>query len=515
MNARRTGPPSLPPRTPAGARRAVTLALLGLAGACALGRGVEIIPAGELPQAGGAPSIAEIVDLGGIDAPANGELRPGRSDGVATIGELLWIRGRHMGRQPTVLVGGRPAAVLSRTEDGGILVRVPVRTPAGPQPVVVTQEHGRAERPITVRRYAALLPPEGGRVAWVELGPDGPAAAGSTIIPGARFLQLSAEGRAAYVLEADSGVLHVVEMPAPTLPQVTDKVNLGKRRVLAFAAAPAAHRVAVVGEGEVLFLDTSSPLRPVRRGPWRLPAAVRTGRVVRADLSPDGKRLALALAEGNRLLILDADRLSSPGDPVVGQLALLPDVRVPALVDLAFSHDAQTLWVLSGDTDDSRPVGPQPTQVHAVRLRSESAGKLALELARTVALPEAADPVRVNAGRALPLASGAAIRLPPEKATVYVSAVARQETRPAVFVVGAEDSAATLGASPAIAKIGGVDLTPDGRWLLGAALGGDGSFTLLALPADARPGPSHTLALVPATGLGGPASGRSEVEVQP
>ena len=57
-------------------------------------------------------------------------MRPHASDGSAVIGETLWIRGRQFGRQPTVTLGGKVAAVVSRTGDGGILVRVPVGTPA-------------------------------------------------------------------------------------------------------------------------------------------------------------------------------------------------------------------------------------------------------------------------------------------------------------------------------------------------------------------------------------------------
>ena len=111
------------------------------------------------------------------------------------IGETLWIRGRSFGRQPTVLVGGRPAAVLGRTRDGGIVVRVPPATPSGSEPVVVSNEVGKGERPIAVRRYAAVLAPGSGQVGWAEVGADGPIAAGRASVPGARFMALS-PGRA-------------------------------------------------------------------------------------------------------------------------------------------------------------------------------------------------------------------------------------------------------------------------------------------------------------------------------
>ena len=98
----------------------------------------------DLDEAAGRPRIDEIRDIGGSDIPAVGVLRLASSDGSAVIGETLWIRGSNFGRQPTVSLGGKAVTVVSRTGDGGILVRVPVGTPAGRQSLVVSQEDGRA-----------------------------------------------------------------------------------------------------------------------------------------------------------------------------------------------------------------------------------------------------------------------------------------------------------------------------------------------------------------------------------
>ena len=169
-------------------------------------------------------------------------------DGVAVIGETLWIRGRAFGRQPAVTVGGRPAAVLARTRDGGIVVRVPPATPSGSQPVVVSNEVGRGERPIAVRRYAAVLAPGAGEIGWAELGADGPIAAGATAVRGARWLALSSDGRAAYLAEASRSIVHVVEMPAPGGPKVVYRLDLGNEPIVALAAAGRAPVLAVVRE---------------------------------------------------------------------------------------------------------------------------------------------------------------------------------------------------------------------------------------------------------------------------
>jgi hypothetical protein len=58
-----------------------------------------------------------------------------------------------------------------------------------------------------------------------------------------------------------------------------------------------------------------------------------------------------------------------------------------------------------------------------------------------VVLPDVAAPVAVGTGRSLALTSGSAVRLPPEKVTVFVSGRERGSQRPAIFALDAEDHA--------------------------------------------------------------------------
>jgi hypothetical protein len=172
------------------------------------------------------------------------------------------------------------------------------------------------------------------------------------------------------------------------------------------------------------------------------------------------------------------------------------------LADVAFSPLGDTLWIAAGDTPQSRASGPQPTQVFAARVERPGAGQgaaVTLRLARTVAIPEGASPARVAAGRTQPLASGSAIRLPPERTTVFVSAETRAtdagaSTLGVVFRIGAEDAAATMLSEPG--RFGQPDLSPDGRWLLAPLVAPDGSVRLFAARADARPGVSQSIPML-------------------
>jgi hypothetical protein len=470
----------------------------------------------ELSEASGAPRITAIRDLGGRDVPLNGDLRPGPGDGVAVIGEVLWILGKGFGRQPTVDVAGRPTPVLSRTADGGILVRVPPGTPAGAQAVGVSQEHGRGEHRLEIRRYAGVIAAEGS-ISWLSVGPDGPDVAradATTAVPLARSVRFSADGRAAYVL-AGGGTIAVVEVPAAGGPRLVGSIDVGGAAsgTVDLLAAPHAHRLVAWRGQDAVVIDTSRPLRPEAGRPRPLPPAVLKGGIREAALSPDGRLIAVAVAERNRVVLLRATRLEASQAAIAGDLALEPDVRAAILADVAFAPDGETLWVTSGETADSKALGPQPTRLYAIRLRREGQTDVRMELARTVTLTEAAPPVALLTGRTLPTASGAAIRLPPEQATVYLATTSSGGARRAgLLAVGAEDRATELFAVDGEATIAAADTEPNGRWLLGAVLrrGPGHSLGLVTARVDGRPG-------VPRThDLGRSAAGAStDLRIQP
>ena len=159
------------------------------------------------------------------------------------------------------------------------------------------------------------------------------------------------------------------------------------------------------------------------------------------ELSPDGKLLALLVGESNRLVAIDV--AEPPASSVVTAIDLLPEQKLPLVRDLAFSSDGETLWVVSGDNENSLPA-LQPTRLTAVRILpkdrpSETASPGAPATAtrpqaprrhehlvsvwRTQSVPGAAAPLRVAVARGQPLASGTTIRTPPETAAVFVTSL--------------------------------------------------------------------------------------------
>jgi hypothetical protein len=244
----------------------------------------------------------------------------------------------------------------------------------------------------------------------------------------------------------DGDYLVAIDLCAPGGPRLAGDKKLSHHGAL-LSAAMDAPIAAVVGDGEITIVSTRDARMPALFEPMDLPMGAKAPRAI--ELSPDGKLLALLVGDGNRLIALDVS--SPPASPVVTAVDLLPDQKLPLVRDLAFASDGETLWIVSGDNDKSLPA-LQPTRLTAVRIlpldkaaaeksaaaatamaataataepAKPEAGKVGriLSVWRTQSVPGAAAPLRVAIARGQPLASGTTIRMPPEKAAVFVTSL--------------------------------------------------------------------------------------------
>jgi len=489
--------------------------LLAAAGAgCATVPPGQIVQTRDLPESTDEPRIESVVDLGGRDVPAEGSLGVVSPDGVIAVGETLWIRGSNFGRQPTIKVGGRSAQVLSRTADGGILVRVPTGTITGSQRLEISTQAGVGSFEIQIRRYAVVLPADGGRLGWIEFSRDSVHPVGVTVRPASRFLALSSDGRAAYVAGAQDGMLDVIDLAAgPKGVQPSYSIELGKGVVQAMQTPVSDPSLIVLRAHDIQIIDTRSALRPARRAPQTLPKEFEGQTIVSAAVSPDGSVMAVGVAERNRILFVDLTALKSGRSELLGELAVDADAHVPTLVDLLFSPGGETLWVLSGEISAAPDTGPRPTRVHAIRVTRVGAG-IDLSLARSVDIPQAAEPRRITTSRSSPLQSGAAIRVPPELVTVFVSARVRDEQGHALFSLGSDGVATEIASVPGTIEAAFVE--PEGRWVLATFVGADGGVRLIMARADGRRGDSDSFTVLPPPGKVIPTDGgRLDLSTQP
>ena len=405
-------------------------------------------------------------------------------DGVAVIGETLWIRGRSFGRQPAVTVGGRPAAVLGRTRDGGIVVRVPPATPSGSQPVVVSNEVGRGERPIAVRRYAAVLAPGAGEIGWAELGADGPIAAGATAV-------------------ARRALAGAVVRRARRLPRRGDAIDRRRRRDAGAGRAegrlPAGSRQRAdrraggrrrarrcwrsCARTTCVLLDTTSPLRPARSAPRALPPEI--ARRARRRRRPVARRQAAGGRHRRRATAsrcsISVPRGRAAAGRRAGDRARRPRERAGRRRVLARGrhavgavgrHAAQPR-----ESDRSRPScarcgwarSPREPDASSRSRASSTIGGGARSGAhrrrpRAAAGQRRGDPpaARARDGVLRRRRQTAARRQPATSRAATPAATAPDEA--AVFRVGAEDAATV--AIAAVGRLGMPDLSFDGRWLL-------------------------------------------------
>src|SRR6478736_7712333 len=72
------------------------------------------------------PKLERVVDMGGLDLPASGELSEEESDEVVTPGEWIALLGSGLGSPGGVVrIGTREVPIQGFTDQGGLLVRVP------------------------------------------------------------------------------------------------------------------------------------------------------------------------------------------------------------------------------------------------------------------------------------------------------------------------------------------------------------------------------------------------------
>ena len=341
------------------------LCLVGLLiSSCAPPDPRKIVGSMDLDPPSGQPKISTVTDLGSVPLIMNRPLGQDKSDGVAVVGELLVIRGKNFGRQPTVSFGTKPMTVLARTAEGGIVVRAPHDSTPGAHNVTVTNERGSSSFPMTLKRYGLAVVPGLPGILVLDVGVGKVTPVGKPLLataPG--FVELHKDGSVAYATTGSKNPnLLVIDLAAAGGPKVLAQRGLGDWKVLGLAVAADAKTLAVVHEKAILIFDLDDPRDPLRFNPARLPSGVAKAGVADVKLSPDGKTLAILVEEGNALVLFDVSDPNQVRNTAF--LPLLPDAKESLVRSLHFSFEpasaiSQVLWVSTGDTPKSQTVGKQ------------------------------------------------------------------------------------------------------------------------------------------------------------
>ncbi|HWM89035.1 MAG TPA: IPT/TIG domain-containing protein [Kofleriaceae bacterium] len=351
----------------------------------------------QLPRGAEEPKISRVTDLGDVRTlPRSGVMPTPDSDDRFALGELIFIEGSNFGRLPAVRIGGESVRILARTNDGGIVCRIPGRIDSGTIEIVVSHEAGRDATSIGVERNAVLVDRSNGKVHFLVLGRGSESDVRGTIrVPGAFDARISPDGQAAYVVSnpagsAQTAAVHVIALTSAGGPRQLRALHLDLPQVSAFGVAEKARLGAVVGRGRMVLLDLRKPLQPRALPPFPL--------VVEAHalaIHPEGRKIALLSPRDNILTTVDVASRNMPR--VEAAVDLVPGDRDPMAVDVEFAPGG-AVWALLGDGPSVSDGGARPTRLAKV---SWETGRPRLE--RTVELLEATGaPVALALGRRIP-----------------------------------------------------------------------------------------------------------------
>ena len=209
-------------------------------------------------------------------------------------------------------------------------------------------------------------------------------------------------------------------------------------------------------------------------------------------LSPDGRFLALALRNENRVVLLS---LAGEETRVVSTVVLNDGARASDPFDIAFGVQGHTLWVLSGALPGQEELGPQPTRIAAFAVKTIG-DEATLSVASTLDLV-AGPPRALGVSRSQPLPSGAAIRRPPAVVQVLVAAAGQGVNAPQSSLL----SLGSQGPAPLATMEGRVTdllIEPLGHFAFACVIHSAGTAKLAWLRADSRDAQTETTTLWPA-----------------
>ena len=308
----------------------------------------------DLAAPDGKPSISKVEDIGAVSILKGRPLKSGGSDGVAVPGELLVIRGENLGRLPGVAFGRKAVDILARLEDGGVVIRVPKGVEPGPTVISVTTRQGTGTKKIEVRRYGLASVVGLETTSVLHVGARGVKVAGDKLALGkVTGMATHEHGAVAYVASA-SGKLATIDFAAKGGPRVVGRQEIPKAGVRALAVASHAHRMVTLGRSTLTLWDTENPKAPTAWDPVTIPKELLGKRVLDVALSPDGKTLALLLADLNGFVLADvtdaaAVRWGKPQGIHAGEdRPLLVRQLLFLHEDVSQTASEQSLWVLSG-----------------------------------------------------------------------------------------------------------------------------------------------------------------------
>jgi hypothetical protein len=328
----------------------------------------------DLPESSEKPSITIIHDYGSYTLPSMGKISAIKGDNSFVIGEILLIRGKNFGRLPTVTVAKKATPILLRLQDGAIIVRVPNGIAAGNQKVIVATESGITFKEIAIKRFALASVPGAKKTIlldgynWKKIS--------SYSMGKVEGFKFSSKSPTAYILSSTKKGLTLLTMDLSKipLPKLVDKKIIGKGNLLGFGYSSSKDVLVVITDKGITGFSLSHPLFPIAHSLQKWPKGTIPSKMIKGDLSPDGKTVVVLTKTDNSVALFDIQVLDNlKKGPVV---PILPESKVPLLKTLGFKKEKsdQTLYVVTGDTPESLKIGYHTMNMVEINLKSAQDG---------------------------------------------------------------------------------------------------------------------------------------------
>ncbi|MBN2725339.1 MAG: hypothetical protein JXR95_14840 [Deltaproteobacteria bacterium] len=352
-----------------------TFAVIMAVAGCAKPNPWKITPTMDLDDPSGSPSISKVIDGGSRHIPWTGITKPFTSDGVFTTGESMIVRGTNFGRLPTVSVCDKPAEIKGRTQDGGIITRIPVGITPGNCEVVVATEKGTSGKKIKVSRYSAISIPGENSFAVMDYNgnqeisrfSEGDAKA-LIFSPSSPFLYAAVENNCK--AEKCTNNLITVELSTGSKPSIKSREKLPGGKIISLGYSKISKTLTAVCTGGIQIFSTKIPESPVGYSVQKWPESIVIADILKASVSPDGKTVAILQKGKNSAFLIDVQvpDFIRPAGPTV----LLQNEKAALLKNIFSYSDGSSsyLTALSGDTSASLVVGYHPSDMITAQIKS-------------------------------------------------------------------------------------------------------------------------------------------------
>lgn len=365
------------------------------------------------------PQIMQLIDLGSLSIPDQGELNTTESDGVFIAGEWAAVAGTGLNTDKTRLyLDGKEAPVRGGIRGGGLIFRLPRDVKfRHTYTVRVETPRGAAESKLQVSNLLVMADATENRLVFWKTSSE------KKLFFEKQELSLPCADAGPYAIAQIGGILYATargtkqEGPSPYQLQTMHLGAKGGPREVsttgyqakdkAVSLVPTASHLFMLTASEVVVFSLADPARPKLIAHQDLPLPTKHATYRDLILLGDGTKAVVLEQENNQVYLIDLANPAVPG--VTGPFAVVPAAQSSYSVGLAPDRgNPNAFWLLTGvNTQQLRerfqalwhdkPSDQTPTRTALYHI--DLNGNLLAARGKPILLPEGVLPLGVSTER--------------------------------------------------------------------------------------------------------------------